>query len=392
MRFWRRRPREDRVQGAVGFYVAALLSLLVSVDTSWRFFRDELHITDAWERGVMFAVLEAGLLACGYGMRANVVRHGSPGAPRLFAWALCAVSGYMAWQLSGLGEGIARVTLGPVLGLVMLHLALGIEVRARTHHTTTWSRVLGEVRERVLSRLGLADDARDALTRTRDRAADRAARLALTRHAPMRTARLRRAIRASGVAHDPDRRHRLLDELATLRHALALADLPQDSPWSSVPTASRHDLSASVTEPLQTFHGLGDHPAPKTRVVLSATGMAPDMALAVAPESGTQDHASTPGDHSSTGPQDHPVPGPSASASATSSAKRTGPSARPSARPGATASARPSATDADLIARIRDHERAHGQLSRRSAMNQFHIGASRASALLTAARNGQVTS
>ena len=63
------------------------------------------------------------MIACGYGMRANVRAHGRPGAPRLVAWVLCAMAGYMAWQLSGVAEGVARVVLGPVLGLVMLHLA-----------------------------------------------------------------------------------------------------------------------------------------------------------------------------------------------------------------------------------------------------------------------------
>jgi hypothetical protein len=367
--FRRRPPREDRVEGAVGFYLAALLSLLVSVDTSWRFFRDDLHITDLRERVIMFAVLEVGLLACGYGMRANVRRHGRPGAPRLFAWLLCAVSGYMAWQLSGLGEGIARVTLGPILGLVMLHLALGIEIKSRTHQSTTWTRVAGELRERLLSRLGLADDDRDALTRTQDRAADRAARLALTPRAPFRSSRLRRAVRTSGVALDDGRRERMLMVLAALRYAEELVDLNQDSPWTgatSGPSPARHEPGTSVTEPLQTFRGVEDHPAPTPPESASATevDLIADLEL---------DPPSPPVDDSSTGP----VPVPRKIRTTTRSTRGT--TAGSSAKP----------TDEELVALIRDHEQEHGPMSRRLIMRTYRVGSGKATDLLAAARNGQ---
>ena len=360
--FQRRPPREDRVEGAVGFYLAALLSLLVSVDTSWRFFRDDLHITDLRERVVMFAVLEVGLLACGYGMRANVIRHGRPGAPRLFAWLLCAVSGYMAWQLSGLGEGIARVTLGPILGLVMLHLALGIEIKSRTHHVTTWTRVGSELRERMLSRLGLADDDRDALTRTQDRAADRAARLALTPRAPFRSSRLRRALRTSGVALNEDRRGRMLMALAALRHAEGLVDLEQDSPWISAtlgPSPARHEPGTTVTEPLQTFRGVQDHPAPMTPESASATGvdLIADLELDLSTDASPTVNNSVP-------PARRKI-----RTTSRSSAKR---------------------TDEELIALIRDHEQKHGPMSRRLIMRTHHVGSEKASELQATARNGQV--
>jgi len=223
------------------------MSMLVSIDTSWRFFEYRLHIANLWERVVMFAVVEAALLACGYGMRANVRRAGRPGAPRLIAWALCALAGYMAWQLSGVAAGLARVALGPALGLVMLHLALGIELRAGAHKATTWARVGRELRERLLSRVGLSDDERDALARTRDRAARRAARLSLGGWVLFRAVRVARALRASHVAHDPAARDRLLAELATLRHAGELATLTQPSPWQA--TEPRTGPPASTAPP-----------------------------------------------------------------------------------------------------------------------------------------------
>jgi hypothetical protein len=224
--------RAGRSSGSLGFYLVSVMSMAVSVDTSWRFFGNNLHITNPWERGAMFAVVEVALIACGYGMHANVRRSGAPGAPRLFAWLLCGLAAYMAWQLSGLAEGLARVALGPVLGLIMLHLALGIEIRTVHGELTTWASVGRELRERALSRLGLSDDERDALARARDRAARKAARFALGgRFVPLRRTRLTRALRVANVAHDPRQRERMLAELATLRHADTLTNLEQAPPW-----------------------------------------------------------------------------------------------------------------------------------------------------------------
>lgn len=246
--------------GARGFYVGAAMTMAVSVNTSWRYFGTVLGIDNLPERTVMFSVLEVALIACGFGMRAEVRRTDKPGPARMFAWLLCALSGYMAVQVSGPLAGAARVALGPALGLVMLHLALGIEVRTRTAvRVGTWARVGREFRERALSRFGLADDARDALARTRDRAAGRAARLALAGHwTPFRGSRLTRALRSAGVAHDPGIRSRLLAELAVTRHAVALATLDQPSPWDESAVTEQTDV-APVT-----VTGSGDHPTGPT--------------------------------------------------------------------------------------------------------------------------------
>jgi hypothetical protein len=224
------------------YYLASLGGLAVSLNTSWRFFGAKLGITGT-ERIIMFSVVELALIACALGMRANVRRvdpntgrPGAAGTPRIVAWALCGLAAYAALLLSGPVEGVARVVLGPTLSLVMLHLALGIEIRNRTGAPTgTWARIGAELRERLLSRLGLADDDRDARTRTRERAAVRVARLAVAHHVPLRTTRLSRALRASNVAHDPAMRERMLAELAVLRHAVTLSGLTQPSPWQSEP-------------------------------------------------------------------------------------------------------------------------------------------------------------
>lgn len=228
-----RTPAEPvKPAGAKGFYLVALMSIGVSVDTSWRFFEQRLGITDVVERVVLFSVMEAALIACGWAMRGGVRRDGRPGPARLVAWGLTAFAAFAALSLSGPVAGFARVLLGPVLGLVMLHLALGIEIRATRQHTTTWARIGRELRERLLSLLGLGDDHRDALARTRDRAALRAAKLALAgKWTPFRTSRLRKALHASHVAHDPAQKDRMLRELGVLQHAKKLAETTQPSPW-----------------------------------------------------------------------------------------------------------------------------------------------------------------
>lgn len=217
----------------IACYVAAVATLPVSLNTSWRFFDQVLNIPTAdGERYIMFAVAELALIVSGAGMAVNVRRTGHPGPFRMVVWAMCAVSGYMAWAMSDIEEGLARVILGPVLGAIMLHLALGLELRARHHRTGTVARIGRELRERMLSRLGLADDERDALQRTRDRAAFRAAQLSMPRRWRWsREARLQRALLAANVADDPDMRTKMLARLSVLHHAHELGAHRQPSPW-----------------------------------------------------------------------------------------------------------------------------------------------------------------
>lgn len=218
--------------GTRGFYAVALMSLSVSVNTSWRFFAQDLGVTNTWERTAMFAVLEAAQVACGTGMALNVRETGQPGRPRLVAWLLCAVSGYMAWNLSGPATGLARVVLGPLLGLVMLHLALGIEVRqARNARTGTWTLVRDQVRERLLSALGLTVLGQDAGELRRARATSRAARLAKARFAFARVTRVRRALRLADLNGDPVALRKLLDQVAVAHHAVTLREVDPGSPW-----------------------------------------------------------------------------------------------------------------------------------------------------------------
>jgi len=255
------KPREGetvrgKVPGATLFYLVSVVATLISADTSYRFFGEKLGITGLpvstpafgpfsaghvdLERVLLFGVVELALFALAYAMRANVIRVGRPGPAQWVAWSICAFAAFAAWELSGPVAGTARVLLGPVLALVMLHLALGLEVHVRRGESSSvWAQAAREVRERVLSRVGLGNDHRDALARTRDRAALRTARLAVeiagtpkdTKAYAAKVAKLRKALHASNVAHDPGMKARMMRELSTLRHAESLAGLDQTAPW-----------------------------------------------------------------------------------------------------------------------------------------------------------------
>lgn len=242
----RRRDGAQDESGARLFYLVCLMCTAISANTSWRFFGGVLHIVNVTERVAMFTVLETALIACAYAMRTDVRQRNQPGAARTVAWALAVLAGYMALMESGPFEGAARVTLGPVLGIISLHLALGIELRQRNGEaTSTAARVLAELRERVLSLLGIGDEKRDALERIRDRNARRAARLAMAPASKRRDRRLQKALRRSNVAHDPGARERLLAELAVLQHAGTLADLTLSAPWET--TGHGETVTADTT-------------------------------------------------------------------------------------------------------------------------------------------------
>lgn len=254
--------RSNRRAAVPVFYLAALIGTAVSGLTSYQFVGEQLRIsgfTLLWhhpplglapividlERLAVFAGLEILLIGCAIAMRANVLRSGNAGSARTVAWLVSGFAGFAGLAVSEtLTSGIGRIIFGPMLAMTALHLALGLDARSRRMELTgAWAQVAREVRERVLSLLGLGNDERDALARTRDRAALRAATLAIEvqrgpgegkkavrAHAKNLMA-LRAALHVSNVAHDPQARARMVSELATLQHAETLAQAKQPSPW-----------------------------------------------------------------------------------------------------------------------------------------------------------------
>ncbi|MFE0087705.1 hypothetical protein [Streptomyces sp. NPDC058991] len=245
----RRRAGRKPASGSPAVRVAALAALgctAYSADTSWRFAADYLDMGSIVERAAMFATAELALFATALMARQNLATQGAPGLPGTLVWLITGVQIIPAYAEFGPVGGTVRALIGPVMAALLWHLAMGIELRLRTPGAASRGLLatLGrEMRERLLSRLGIAARDRDAAQITRDRATARAVTLAarLAERAPERrdtwcgrrlTRRLSKAIGQAAVGSDPVQRAQLLDQLAVRRHAIDLASVALPSPWS----------------------------------------------------------------------------------------------------------------------------------------------------------------
>ncbi|MDX3523328.1 hypothetical protein [Streptomyces scabiei] len=247
----RRRPtrigRERPTAPAV--WVAALAAIgctAYSADTSWRFAADYLDMAGTTERAAMFAAAELALFATALMARQNLTSQGAPGLPGVLVWVITGVQVIPAYAESGPIGGTVRAFVGPVMAAMLWHQAMGIELRlhkpgASSHGVMA---TLGrEARERLLSRLGIAERDRDAAQITRERATARAVTLAtrLAGRTPKQrgnwrgrciTRRLQAALARADVGTEPQQLRILLDQLAARRHATALATVELPSPWT----------------------------------------------------------------------------------------------------------------------------------------------------------------
>ncbi|MFF5476704.1 hypothetical protein ACFY5C_04990 [Streptomyces sp. NPDC012935] len=248
------RWQEQRGAFALRFAaVAATVCTIYSADTSWRFAAHHLGMYGTAERIVMFAAGELALLSTALMARANLHSDKrAPGMPGVIVWAITAVQILPAYAESGLLGGTVRAVLGPVLAAVLWHLALGIELRQRIAKAASDSlaaRIGREVRERLLSRLGIADRSRGAQEIARERACTKAAALAArlhakptayrtTRRGQLAMRRLSDALDRAQVATDPQQRERLLARFAARRNAAELLDADLAFSWE--PGTRRH--------------------------------------------------------------------------------------------------------------------------------------------------------
>ncbi|MER7574927.1 hypothetical protein [Streptomyces sp. NPDC126514] len=224
--------------------LAALACTAYSADTSWRFAEHSLGMVSSAERAAMFAAAELALFACALMARQNLRTQGAPGTPGLLVWVITGVQVIPAYSESGIVGGTVRAVVGPVLAALLWHLAMGIELRHGKPGADSGSLpalLARELRERLLSRLGLAVRDRTAEQITRDRATVRAVALAakLADMGPKARGRARVARRLSvavGKAQaggDEQQRVKLLELLAARRHAAALATVDLPSPWEA---------------------------------------------------------------------------------------------------------------------------------------------------------------
>ncbi|MFI5803497.1 hypothetical protein [Streptomyces sp. NPDC051561] len=242
-------PRERRGTLALRVAtVAATMCTFYSADTSWRFAAHFLGLYSTAERIAMFAAGELALFSMALLARQNLHSDKrAPGTPGVLVWVITAVQIIPAYAESGPVGGSVRAFLGPILAAVLWHLAMGIELRHRIAKATSNSlaaRIGREVRERLLSRLGIADRSRDAQEIARERATAKAATLAArlsarpkayrtTLRGQIAIRRLAEAIDRAQVATDPQQRERLLARFAARRNASALLDADLAFPWKT---------------------------------------------------------------------------------------------------------------------------------------------------------------
>ncbi|MBZ6135751.1 helix-turn-helix domain-containing protein [Streptomyces olivaceus] len=215
--------------------LGALACTAYSGDTSWRFAEHQLDMTSLEERAALFLAAELALFACALMARQNLRDHGVPGVPGTLVWFITGVQVIPAYSESGIVGGTVRAVVGPILAALLWHLAMGIELRHGRPGATSQSLpavIARELRERTLSRLGLATRDRTAAQITRDRATHRAVQLASRPNLHRwGKARLAAAVARAGVGTDPEQRDTLMQLLAARRGATALPQIALPSPW-----------------------------------------------------------------------------------------------------------------------------------------------------------------
>ncbi|WP_128381249.1 hypothetical protein [Streptomyces cavernae] len=230
--------------------LGALICTAYSADTSWRFARDHLGMHDTTERLVMFGAGEGALLACAVMARASKkatatdVSAGTPGVPGVLVWCITSVQLVPAFAESGFWAGIVRAAFGPVMAALLWHEAMGLEIRINKPKALSsglLAQIGHELRERLLSYLGVAVRGRTAAQVTRDRATARAVRLASRRWlGPWGRAALKASVARSAAGTSPEQRQQLLLLLAARRSAAQLRTLDVTSPWTPEPAPEPH--------------------------------------------------------------------------------------------------------------------------------------------------------
>lgn len=284
--------------------LAAIVCTAYSADTSWRFAGDHLGIHTIPERAALFGAAELALFSVALMARQNLNTDGAPGFPGILVWIITGVQVIPAFAESGFVGGIVRAVIGPILAAILWHLAMGIELRHSKPgaKSNSFPSILArELRERLLSRLGLAVRDRSAEQILRDRWTVRAVALAsrLSEFTPQRRTgfrgrflahRLSVAVGKAQAGAHPEQRQMLLDLLAARRHATSLATVVLPSPWDT-DTHAPTVVSAPDTEPGHEGGQRAGHTPDSAPVALSgqprkALSAGPDIVSAARADSG----------------------------------------------------------------------------------------------------------
>jgi hypothetical protein len=229
---------------------SAVMSTLVSGNSSWRFFGTHLQVTDPHVRALMFATGECMQFALALMARENYMAEGSTGGgiPSLLVWVVSGVQCVPAFEEGGLAGGLVRAYLGPISAAILWHLAMGVELvhlGPADHRGGRLGRICRFLAESTMASLGLTRPDRDAEEIAKDRAVKRAVRHGLRYDlmTPKTRARRRgkRAIRRmkwamlrAEIGTDRPRRYRLVKQLVGARSAVGLIEMELPGIWEAV--------------------------------------------------------------------------------------------------------------------------------------------------------------
>ncbi|MFI0451203.1 hypothetical protein [Actinomadura sp. 6N118] len=277
--------------------IAALTATGVAMWGMWNFFGDVLDASGPL-RIWLFAFLELAMVTSAVRARRNVREGRSAGVDGAAVWAITGLSAVLsATDAGSLRAGLLRFA-APIVAAWLWERGLAVD-RRRTGKARQISYRITP--ERVLVRLGLADatdrTASDVQVHRRltrlARAANRVRRLRAAGDAKPRTlnralARLDKAmdgaVEHAGLASDATRRAALLDQIAALYHAPALAEITPATPWTPPLTAagaapSLPAASTEATEPTRTgevrTHARTAPASPRTSQTRTGTGPQP---------------------------------------------------------------------------------------------------------------------
>ncbi|MER8068213.1 hypothetical protein ABTZ59_07915 [Streptomyces sp. NPDC094034] len=271
-----RAPGHSRRRATVAVRVAAVTAVgctAYSADTNWRFAADYLDMASTTERAFMFAIAELALFSTALMARQNLNGpRRAPGLPGVLVWVITAGQLIPAYAVFGPVGGTVRALIGPFMAAMLWHLAMGIELRHRTPDAASRSLaaiLIRQARERLLARLGIADQDADAARLISERALSQAVTLILRAEAMTdeqrgkwrgrRLAeRLHQALERAEVDGDPLQDALLLRKLATRQQALGLASIPLPPRWHTPTSYPARDVE----------HGRSRAGAPKRAEVL----------------------------------------------------------------------------------------------------------------------------
>lgn len=228
--------------------IPATMALGLSADTSYRFLRGSLDITDLNERLMLCGTAEAAVVALSIYAWSTRSR-----ASALLAYVVVLVQAVPAFSVSSsLAGGLFRSVVGPALLLVLLHLMLGLEMRmSGSRPDSLLSRAVREVRERLVAYLGLGRRGEDSAAIARSRAADRAVTLSAKLAGEKEGTRPHRRLTARLAKALDDAQHGLDGQCAEVTRRTITARVVQ---WKSVGALahieSRHEWTVPVLSPL----------------------------------------------------------------------------------------------------------------------------------------------